>query len=341
MTATDIDVLVVGAGHAGLGVSARLIARDHSPLIIAADTRVGDTWRRRWDSLRLFTPRFVNGLPGMRFPDGNDPFPGKDEVADYQERYADWQRVPLRLGARVARLRPIGDIFEATIAGEALRARSVVIATGAHQTPRLPPFASRLDQSVLQLHSSQYGRIGPLPDGPVLVVGARNAGAEIAVELARTHDTTLSIGTQPPLAPRRWRSTRAWRVAQVRSWILRGRLLPKWLPWPIGVPYNVEVDIQRAAREGRIALRPRAVDASGEEVRFADGRAERFRTVVWATGFRLDDSWIDVPSGENGIAVGPHRRGSVPGLWIVRANLLASLHWGALDAVSDLDRSRR
>jgi putative flavoprotein involved in K+ transport len=340
VTSTDVDVLVVGAGHAGLGVAARLRARSRSPLIVEADERIGETWRRRWASLRLFTPRFVNGLPGMPFPEGDEAFPRKDEVADYQERYADWLRVPVHLGARVTRLRRIGDIFEATIAGEALRARHVVVATGAHQTPRIPPFASRLDRGVLQLHSSEYGRSGPLPDGPVVVVGARNSGAEIAVELARGHDTTLSIGTQPPLAPARWRSTRAWRVAQLRSWVLRGQLLPKWLPWPIGIPYNVEVDIARAERDHLIALRPRAVDARGDEVRFADGSTARPRTVVWASGFRNDDSWIDVPSGEDGLAVGPYRRGPVPGLWVVRASLLASLHWGALDAAADIARSR-
>ena len=108
-------MLVIGAGHAGLGVASRLKTRGRSPVIVEADTRVGETWRRRWTSLRLFTPRFVNGLPGLPFPDGLDPFPGKDEVAEYQERYAEWLRVPLLLGTSVTRLGPDVDVFIATL----------------------------------------------------------------------------------------------------------------------------------------------------------------------------------------------------------------------------------
>ena len=224
--------------------------------------------------------------------------------------------------------------------GETLRARNVVIATGAHHTPRIPEFAANLDPRVRQLHSSEYGR-AVIPSGPVLVVGGRNSGAEIAVELGRTHDVTLAIGTQPPLAPARWRSPACWRVAQLRSWVLGGRLLPRWLPWPIGIPYGVEVDILRAQREGLITLKPRVVDASGQAVRFADGTYEAVRSIVWASGFRNDDSWIDAPQGNDGIVAGPHHRGPVRGLWTNRASLLASLHWGALDIVADLAGSGR
>jgi putative flavoprotein involved in K+ transport len=342
VTSADVDVLVVGAGHAGLGVAARLKARGRSPLIVEANPRVGDSWRARWSSLRLFTPRFVNGLPGTRFPDGEDPFPGKDEVAEYQERYAQTLGVPIRLGTPVHQLRPGADGFVASVDGGVITARNVVIANGAHSTPKIPAFASRLDPGLLQLHSSQYGRAGVLPPGPVLVVGGRNSGAEIAMELAGTHEVALTLDTQTRYAPPRWRSTGWWRSAQFRSWVLRGAILPGPLPWPLKPPAGrwVEVDVRRAERAGALRLVPRAVDAANSEVRFADGRAERFRTVVWATGYRIDDSWVDIPS-EDGIKIGRHCRAPIPGLWIVRANLLASLHWGALDAAADLDRSGR
>lgn len=338
MTSPDVDVLVVGAGHAGLGVAARLQARGHSPLIVEANPRVGDSWRARWASLRLFTPRFVNGLPGMRFPDGDDPFPNRDEVADYQQRYAEALGVPIRLRTGVHHLRHVPDGFVASVDDGVITARNVVIANGAHRTPRIPDFASRLDPAVLQLHSSEYGRAGTLPPGPVLVVGGRNSGAEIAIELAGTHEVALTFDKGTSYAPARWRSPAWWRTAQLRSWVLRGAILPGPLPWPLKPPAGkwVEVDVRRAEREGALRLVPRAVDAAGDEVRFADGRAEGFRTVVWATGFRIDDSWIDVPSGGEGIKVGRYRRGPVPGLWIVRANLLASLHFGALAAAADI-----
>lgn len=343
MTAPDVDVLVVGAGHAGLGVASRLKARGRLPFIVEANPRIGDAWRARWASLRLFTPRFVNSLPGMPFPNGDDPFPGKDEVADYQERFAGTLGVPIQLGTRVHHLRHTADGFVASLDGGVITARNVVIAYGAHRTPKIPAFASRLDPAVLQLHSSEYGRAGALPPGPVLVVGGRNSGAEIAMELAGTHDVALTFDNGTTYAPARWRSTGWWRTAQFRSWALRGAILPGPFPWPLKPPAGkwVEVDVQRAEREGTLRLVPRATDAVRDEVRFSDGSAERPRMVIWATGFRIDDSWIDLPSGPDGLRVGRHRRGPVPGLWIVRASLLASLHWGALDAAADIARSRR
>lgn len=337
----DVDVLIVGAGHAGLGVAARLKARGRSALIIEANPRVGDTWRGRWASLRLFTPRFLNGLPGMRFPDGDDPFPGKDEVGDYQERYAEWLRVPLRLGARVLRVTPTNGGFIATVGSERVNARNVVIANGAHQTPRLPELAARLGPGVTQLHSRDYGRFGALPDGPVLVVGARNSGAEIAIEVARMRPTTIALGTQHPFAPPRWRDPRWWRAGQLRNWLLRGRTPPGPLPWPLKPAGFLEVDLDAAQRDGTLRLAPRAVDAAADRVHLADGTTVQPRTIIWATGFRNDDTWIDVPLGEKGIAVGKHRRGPVPGLWVVRGPILGSIHWAVLDAAADVSRRRR
>ena len=335
----DIDVLVIGGGHGGLGVAARLQARGREPLVVDEHARIGDPWRERWASLRLFTPRFVNGLPGMRFPDGADPFPARDEVAEFHERYAAWRRIPLRLGARVSHVRPVGGAFEAIIAGELVRARNVVVATGAHRTPRLPPFAAQL-VGPRQLHSREYGSTTIQP-GLVLVVGARNSGAEIAAELARTHAVTLAVGAPTPYAPRRWRSPFWWRIAQLRSWALRGRIPPKILPWPLTVRTYVEVDAARLGRDHTLTLAPRAVDAAGDAVRLADGNETRPRTIIWATGFRVDDTWLDLPQTEDGVRVGTHRRAPIPGLWIVREGLLASLHWGALDVASDLERSGR
>jgi putative flavoprotein involved in K+ transport len=338
----DVDVLVVGAGHGGLGVAARLLARGRSPLLVDESSRVGEIWRRRWPSLRLFTPRFVDTLPGMPFPEGRDPFPGKDEVAAYQQSYAEHLKAPMRLGQRVRRVTPSGDGFVVAVGEEFISARNVVVATGAHYTPRIPAFAARLDPAVRQLHSSEYGTAGPLPEGPVLVVGGRNSGAEIAMDLAASHEVTITRATGTWYAPARWRSPRWWRSAQFRSWLLRGAILPGPLPWPLKPPGGawIEVDIDRAAREGTLRLAPRAVEAEGAVIRFADGSDVRPRTVVWATGFRIDDSWIDVPSGERGMPLGRHRRGPVPGLWANRGRLLATLHWGALDVVSDLVATR-
>jgi putative flavoprotein involved in K+ transport len=335
---SDVDVLIVGAGHAGLGVAARLKARGREAVVIETNERVGDTWRERWPSLRLFTPRFMNVLPGAPFPEGADPFPGKEEVAAYQERYASDRKLDVRVDTRVERVRPVKGGFEVALGRESVRARNVVIANGAHQTPRIPAFAARLDPQVRQLHSREYGRAGALPAGPVLVVGARNSGVEIAMDLADRHEVTLAIGARSTHAPARWRSPRWWRLAQLRNWVLRGWEPPGPWPWPVKPPAGrwIEVDLPRAEREGRLRTAPRAVEASGDIVRFADGSELRPRTVIWATGFRIDDSWIEVPQGDDGIAVGRHRRGPVPGLWIDRAGLLASVYWGGRAIAEDI-----
>ncbi len=334
----DADVLIVGGGHAGLGIAARLKSRGREAVVFEANERIGDAWRERWASLRLFTPRFMNVLPGAPFPEGADPFPGKEEVAAYQERYASDRRLDVRLRTRVERVRPVGGGFDVALAGETLRARNVVIANGAHQTPRIPAFAERLDARVRQLHSREYGRAGALPDGPVLIVGARNSGVEIAMDLADRHAVTLAVGGRSTYAPARWRSPRWWRLAQLRNWVFRGWQPPGPWPWPVKPPAGrwIEVDLSRVEREGRLRTVPRAVDASGEVVRFADGSELQPRTVIWASGFRIDDSWIDVPHGEHGITVGRHRRGPVPGLWIDRAGLLASVYWGGRAIAEDI-----
>jgi putative flavoprotein involved in K+ transport len=350
----DVDVLIVGAGHGGLGIASWLKRQGRDILLVDAHARIGETWRARWASLRLFTPRFANTLPGMPFPRGADPFPGKDEVADYQERFASELAVPMRLGARATRVAPSRDGFDVTVvtdhagtAGapgpETIHARRVVIATGAHHTPNLPLFASRLGPAVRQLHSREYGRAGALPSGPVLIVGARNSGVEIAMDLAATHEVTIAHGNRRTrYAPARWRSPRWWRVAQFRAWLLRGAFPPGPWPWPIKPPRGnwIELDLPRAEREGMLRVVPSAVDASEGVVRVADGREIRPRTVIWATGFRIDDSWIDVPQRDGAIAARPHHRGPVPGLWVNRANLLVSLRWGAIDVARDVAPDR-
>ena len=170
----DVDVLIVGAGHGGLGAAARLLRRRRDVLLVDANARVGDPWRQRWASLRLFTPRFYNALPGVPFPDGGDPFPSKDEVADYHERYARKLGVPLQTREPRDAMRRGAAGFEAAVCDETIRARNVVIATGAHNTPRIPSFASALGSDVTQLHTATTDRSAP-STWPVLVVGARNS----------------------------------------------------------------------------------------------------------------------------------------------------------------------
>lgn len=309
-------------------------------LIVDARSRVGDAWRTRWDSLRLFTPRDLDVLPGLPFPKGGDPFPYKDEVADYQERYAQERRFPLRLGSGVRALRRAGDLFEATVGADVIRARSVVIAAGHFQASAIPDFATRLDRSVLQLHSTEYRRARDLPDGPVVVVGAANSGGDIAVEVARERPTTIAIGTRKPPAPKRYRSPTWWKLALLRDRIFHERTAyVAWLPWPLRAGGFLEADLYRAAAADGLRLATRAVDAAGDLVRFADGGAAPARTVIWATGFRADHSWIDAPKENGVIAIGRYGRTPVPGLHFVRGRFLFAISRHARDVARDVNRS--
>ena len=195
------DIVVIGGGQAGLALGYHLVRAERNFVILDAGTRVGDGWRRRWDSLRLFTPAKFDGLPGLPFPGDRLAFPTKDEQADYLEAYAARFSIPVRTGIRVERVRRDGDGFLVEAGSRRWRASSVVLATGAEQVPFVPAFADRIAESILQLHSSEYRNPAQLRPGPVLVVGVGNSGAEIALELSADREVLLAgqpVGSCPP-----------------------------------------------------------------------------------------------------------------------------------------------
>ncbi len=195
--------MVIGGSQAGLAVGYHLKQRGLPFVILDENDRIGDAWRKRWDSLRLFTPGRYDGLPGMPFPGSPSSYPTKDETADYLEAYAREFELPVRTGVKVDRLSKAGDRFEVSWGEHTLFAENVVVATGAFNTPRVPAFARELDESIVQLHSKEYRNPSQIQKGAVLVVGAGNSGAEIAIELAPHHQTWLSgpdTGQEPARA---------------------------------------------------------------------------------------------------------------------------------------------
>ena len=196
------DVAVIGGGQAGLATGYYLAQRGLDFVILDAADLVGDPWRSRWDSLRLFTSGRYNGLPGMTFPGPRLAYPSKDDVADYLVAYAARFGLPVRSGTRVDRVSRLddGDGFVVSANGQQIRADNVVLASGAYQDPFVPEFAADLDPSIVQLHSSQYRRPSQLRDGPVLIVGAGNSGAEIALDVVGEHRTILA-GRDPGQIP--------------------------------------------------------------------------------------------------------------------------------------------
>lgn len=333
----DVEVLVIGAGHAGMSIAHGLKRARRDFVIVDRHARIGDAWRHRWDSLELFTPRALDGLPGLPFPGGPTPFPGKNDIADYQEEYCRANAFPVRSGSEVSAVRKVEGGLEADVGAATLRVKAVVVATGQFHAPNIPSLGSGLDDRVLQLHSEEYRRPTDLPDGPVLVVGAANSGAEIAVEVARHRPTAVAISKRFPQAPERYRDPRMWRLLYIRGTIFgETTKMPSFLPWPLRTIVHTKVDMDLAAREHGLQLAPRVVGADGDQVTFADGTTSTVRTVIWATGFRTDHSWIEGGGPKNVAVLGAHGRGSLPGLWFVSARFLLWINGRARTVVRDL-----
>ncbi|MGH9283875.1 MAG: flavin-containing monooxygenase, partial [Acidimicrobiales bacterium] len=286
-------------------------------VVLEAGPEVGHVWRSRWDSLKLFTPAQYDALPGMAFPAPADTYPTKDPVADYLQAYAAAYDLPVRLNAKVTELRQVGEGFEVRTADATNRARQVVVATGPFQIPFVPPMASKLDASVAQVHSADYRNPQALPEGPVLVVGGGNSGFQIAEELAATRQVDLSIATTYPMLPQRLAGR------DLFWWLTRLGLMRVTVGSRLGRrasrrEFIIGTNRRRLERAG-VRFRRRLVDAEGRTVRFADhSLLEDVGVVVWATGYRSDYSWTQIPGVvREGHVV--HRRGvsEVPGLYFL------------------------
>lgn len=298
MRTEQFEAVVIGGGQAGLAAGHYLAARDVDYVVLSDEARIGDNWRRRWDSLRLFTPAAYSGLPGMPFPAPPHHLPDKDEVADYLERYAERFEIPVRLGSRVASVERVDGRFVVDVDGGAttIETPNVVVATGPFSAPRIPAVARAISPHIVQLHSSEYRNPWAVAAGPVLVVGAGNSGAQIALELARFRRVWLA-GPDTGHLPRR----------------VLGRDLFDWI-WPImdrvqldstigrriaarmamggdaliGIP---EAQLRSAGvrRVGRVHSERGGLPLCGDEV-IDPG------VIVWCTGFAPEHGWLPAPA---------------------------------------------
>jgi putative flavoprotein involved in K+ transport len=186
------EIIIVGAGQAGLSIGYWLKRQQRSFLLLEAGPRIGESWRQRYDSLVLFTPRRYSALPGLTFPGAPAGCPAKDEVADYLHTYADHFALPVQVDTQVVDMQKHAETFVLHTTQGIYQAATVIVATGPFHHPRIPAFASALSPQVEQLHSASYHNPSQIPPGPVLVVGAGDSGAHIAAELARAHAVSLA-----------------------------------------------------------------------------------------------------------------------------------------------------
>ncbi|WP_081691485.1 flavin-containing monooxygenase [Cucumibacter marinus] len=295
-------VIVIGAGQAGLSVSYHLARKGVGHIVLESAARIGDVWRNRWDSLRLFTPAKFDGLDGYRFPGDADTFPTKDQMADYLEAYARKFDLPVRLNARAERLYRVDGRFRVETEGGTIDADQVVVAAASYQKPRVPAFAGTVDEDIKQMHSHEYRNPGQIPDGPVLLVGGGNSGAEIAMDLVGTHTVTLSgreVGHIPFDI-----SGFLGRKILVRL-VVRGlfhRILT--VKTPMGRKFRKKM---HGHGMPLIRTRPGQLEAAGvrrvgriagfKDGKFvtAEGTEISCATVIWCTGYHPGFDWIDLP----------------------------------------------
>ncbi len=340
-TPEHTGTLVIGGGQAGLAVGHELLKCDLPFLVVDANARTGDSWRHRWDSLRLFTPNWANSLPGLQFPGEDWDFPTKDEVADYLESYARHFELPIHHDTRIERLTGDGDRFVATAGDTTFVADNVVVAMAAYQRRKVPSFADELDATIIQLHVADYQNPGQLQDGPVLVAGAGNSGAEIAMELVEHHEVLLSgpsTGAQPFRPDRLSGRILMPFFAKVvltrvlsKSTPIGRKVLPELLHKGAPLLRVKPRDLERAG----VVRVGRTVSTEGGQPMLEDGSHHHVANVVWCTGFDHGMSWLDLPVfGQHGEI--DHDRGVVaaqPGLYFVALKFQHSILSDTLLAV--------
>ncbi len=339
---TNPHTLVIGGGQAGLAVGYHLAHRNIPFLIVDAGHRIGDPWRNRWDSLRLFTPARYDCLDGLAFPGRGDHYPTKNEMADYLEQYAAHFDLPVRLEFEVDRLARRGTGFVAASRDRVIEADRVVVAMGNEQKPRIPAFAGELDPAITQMHSSSYRRSAQIPPGAVLIVGAGNSGAEIALDLAGDHHVLLS-GRHPGHVPV---DIERFIGRKVVSRFINGVLFHRLLTTRNPLGRRVR-DRLHGHGKPLVRTKPKDLLRSGVETvgRTAgtrdgmplldDGQALEVRSVIWATGSRPGFTWIDrdilaedEPTHDRGVV------GEIPGLYFVGLDFLHALSSAQVRGVS-------
>jgi putative flavoprotein involved in K+ transport len=312
------DVIVIGGGQAGLSVGYHLARAGARFIILDANERIGDSWRNRWDSLRLFTPAKFDGLDGMPFPAIRNYFPTKDEMANYLEAYASRFRLPVRNGVRAERLFKHGARYVVTAGTLELEAAQVVVAMAKYQRAKVPAFAAALSRDITQLHSNDYRNLSQLQPGGVVLVGAGNSGSDIALEAARAGRKTWMAGRdtgQLPFRPERFLGRNLF-VPLVLGFVFRhvltvktpmGRKARSGVLTKGGLRIRVKAKDLEAAGVERV---PRVVGVRGGGLSLEDGRTLTAANIIWCSGFHPSFDWIDLPVfGDDGEP--KHRSGLV------------------------------
>lgn len=313
------DILIIGAGQAGLSMGYYLKKTGLNFLLLDNHSHAGEVWQKRYDSLVLFTPRFYSSLPGLPLQGDPSGFPTKNEIADYLKIYAQTFDLPIQFNRQVQKVARVNDIFTISTNEQDIMAKKVIVATGPFHTPRIPSFATELSSDVIQLHSSEYQNPSQLHEGPVLVVGGGNSGAQIAVELSERHETYISVGQKIRFLPLliAGRSIFWWFDKLGILKVHRDSFIGKKIQSQGDPIFGFELR-QKLANQ-QVNLKSRTVSVHQNEITFDDNTSITVKNIIWATGFIPNYQWIDIQNlvDENGVI--KHHRGvtDVEGLYFL------------------------
>jgi len=341
------DIVVVGAGSAGLATAALLRRGGFDPLVLEAGPEPGAAWRQRYDRLHLHTPRLLSGLPGRRIPRRYGRWVARDDLLAYLREYAGAERLEVRTNVAVERIDRAGESWRLETSAGPVEAGTAIVATGYNGAPFVPDWPGRDGFTGELVHSSQYRNPRPYRGRDVLVVGAGNSGAEIATDVAEggAARSRLSVRTPPQIV----RRATAGIPAQLIGMAIR-HLPPDWvdpisktqrklsipdlaaqgLPRPehgirtafigTGTTPILDVGIVSAVRHGRVEVVAAVEGFDGGDILLADGARIAPDAVIAATGFRagLDGlvGHLDV-LGQRGLPLKTDGEPVLPGLWFV------------------------
>jgi putative flavoprotein involved in K+ transport len=360
-----LDLVIVGAGSAGLATAALLREEGIDAVVLEAGPEPGAAWRTRYDRLRLHTPRLLSGLPGLRIPRRYGRWVARDNLLEYFQAYVQAHGLDVRTNVRVERIEPAdGGGWRLETANGPIEAKTVIVATGYNGAPFIPDWPGRDGFTGELIHSSQYMNPAPYRDRDVLTVGVGNSGAEIATDVADGGASRSRISVRTP--PQILRRATAGIPAQAIGIAIK-HLPPNWvdpisktqrklsipdlaaygLPRPehgvrtsfikTGTTPVLDVGIVDAVRKRRVEVVAAVEGFDGADVLLADGSRYAPDAVIAATGFRAGLDGLVGHLGvlaPSGLPVATDGEPALPGLWFVgfRPTLGGQLREGTIAA---------
>jgi putative flavoprotein involved in K+ transport len=309
------DVVVIGAGQAGLASGWHLKQQGLNFIILDEQSQPGGNWRNYYDSLELFSPAAYSALPGMPFPGAPNHYPARDEVVRYLEQYAYFFQLPILHGVQVTRVDQEDEGFQITAAdGQRFWARAVVVASGAFSRPYIPSILGLESFSGTRLHSADYRNAEAFSGQSIVVIGAANSAVQIAYDLAKVATVTLATREAIRFVPQRILG------ADFHTWLKwTGLEKTRWLN-DQSTPVLDDGTYRKALKAGLFKQAAMFTQVTSKGVVWADGQHEAVNSIVFATGFRPNLPFLEglpVIDERGHVTQRDGRAVHVPGLYFV------------------------